>query len=269
MSISSIMLVDIGNTSALTALECGGRFFGVKRMSTCVSSCRQVRAFLRPYGRKEISGAIVSSVVPEFDLIWRSELKRIAGGKIMFVSHKLNLGVKISYPNPARIGSDRLANAVGASEKYGTPVVVADFGTALTFDFVSVERAYLGGIILPGPSVFAQCLAGRTALLPLLKENEIRKIFQPKPNRTPRARSALIGKCTEEAMLIGVRLGYLGMVKKVFDEIVRAPFARKAKICATGGYAEMIMKAAGLSIPCDPLLTLRGISRIWSLNRPG
>ena len=108
-----------------------------------------------------------------------------------------------------------LANAVAAHERYGAPVIVADFGTALTFDFVGTDGAYEGGIIAPGPMTFAECLAEKTALLPRLSEACIRKIFDRKN------KEQLFGKKTSAAMLIGVRVGYIGLVKEIFAPILR------------------------------------------------
>jgi len=259
MQTSSILLVDIGNTSTQAALERSGHFTQAKRIPSRGQTWRQVRDLINAYSAYKIGGAMICSVVPELDGFWIREARRIVRGKVLQVGHRLNLGMAVRYPRPAAIGSDRLANASGAVEKYGSPVVVADFGTALTFDFVTVDRAFVGGIILPGPAVFAQSLAGRTALLPRFSETEVSRAFRQRGAR-------LIGKSTEEAMATGIRLGYIGMVKAVFAEIMRDPLAGKSTLCVTGGYAELIVKEAGLHVRCDPLLTLRGISRIWKLN---
>lgn len=260
MRISPVILIDIGNTSTSAALESAGRFVCVKRIPSHGQTTRKVRRFLEFFARRRnIAGAALCSVAPCLDKIWQKELKNIVSGKILRVSHKMNLGIKIKYPDPASIGADRLANAVGACGKYGAPVIVADFGTALTFDFVTADRAYAGGIIIPGPEVFGQCLAGRTALLPHLSAEKICKVFQQKKEK-------LIGKNTEEAMLIGIRLGYLGLVRDAFARIMRYRRAKGAKLCATGGYADLVLKTAGLKISMDPLLTLRGINRIYWLN---
>lgn len=261
MTPSSIVLVDIGNTSTLVARERAGRFTLVRRMASRGQTSRKVRLFLSLYARRGgLAGAMLCSVVPALDRLWINELQRIVRGKVLRVNHRLKLGIKIKYPRPAQIGADRLANAVAACEKYGAPVVVADFGTALTLDFVTADRAYAGGIIAPGPALLAESLAEKTALLPRLSAARIARIFQ-------RKRAQLVGKSTAAAMLIGIRLGYLGLTKEIFARIRRDPRLRGAKLCATGGYAELVLKAAGLKINIDPLLTLRGLSRIYQRNR--
>lgn len=261
MRVSSVILIDIGNTSTQMAFERGGRFIFAGRIASRKQTAGIVRHFLRLYAKhRKFSGAILCSVVPNLDKIWMSELKRSVHGKVLRLNHKLNLGIKINYPNPGTIGADRLANAVAAHERYGAPVIVADFGTALTFDFVGADGAYEGGIIAPGPMTFAECLAEKTALLPRLPPACIRRTFDRK------SKERLIGKKTSEAMLIGVRVGYKGLVKEIFARLARDPRYKNARLCATGGYAEMILSGAGLKVIIDPLLTLRGISRIYRLN---
>ena len=179
----------------------------------------------------------------------------------MRVNHKLDLGFKIDCPQPATIGADRLANAAAAVEKYGAPVIIADFGTALTFDIVSAAGAYIGGIIAPGPMLFAEYLAEKTALLPQLSLPAVRKAMRTQ------GKHPVIGKNTNQEILIGLRLGYPGLVKEIVLRLKQENVLKNARICATGGYAEMILAESGLEIRIDPLLTLRGISRIYRLNR--
>ena len=289
MAADTIIVVDIGNTSTHVSLERAGRFLLTKRFSSFTSqnhTRRIVRRLLRFYAsRSKINGAILCSVVPALGRVWLAELKRSVNGRVLQVNHKLNLGIKIDYPKPAKIGADRLANAVAAAEKYGAPVIVADFGTALTFDIVSApgtrlaesaklalgeaspkagprqRRAYIGGIIAPGPMLFVEYLAAKTALLPSLSLSTIRKAMLAK------GKAPVIGKNTRQAMLIGLRLGYLGMVKEIISRMKREQGLKNARLCATGGYAGLILSKSGLAISIDPFLTLRGISRIYWLNR--
>jgi len=259
---SSIILVDIGNTSTQAAVECAGRFILTKRIPTPGQTADDARKLLDYYVRQhDINGAMLCSVVPELDKIWMNALKKIVGnGRVLRLNHRLNLGIKIKYPNPATIGADRLANAAAAFEKYGVPVVAADFGTALTVDFVGKDGAYEGGIIAPGPMMFAGCLAKKTALLPQLSLPAIRRTMLAKKNLP------MIGKNTKQAMLTGLRFGYPGLVKEIFAHIMRDPRYKSARLCATGGYAKMALAGTGLKIDIDPFLTLRGMSLIYRLN---
>ncbi len=262
MKSSSVILIDIGNTSTHVALGRGGRFLFTKRIPSSATQSQTIRRLLKIYAGKKsgIGGAVLCSVVPRLNRIWLDELRKVVRGKILLVNHKLNLGVKVDYPCPATIGADRLANASAAAEKYGVPVVVADFGTALTFDIVSSAGKYVGGIIAPGPSLFADYLADKTALLPRLTLPAIRR------SMLAQGKLPVVGKDTRRAMLIGLRLGYLGMVKEIFSRLRREKGLENARLCATGGYAGMILAKSGLGISIDPFLTLRGLCRIYRLN---
>ena len=265
MQDSQVILIDVGNTSTHVALERAGRFLLTKRFPSFPGrdqTVQMIRRLLKFYARHlKIEGAILCSVVPALTRAWMAELKGSVSGKILQVNHKLNLGVKIDYPKPATIGADRLANAAAAAAKYGVPVIVADFGTAVTFDIVSSAGTYVGGIIAPGPMLFAEYLAEKTALLPHLSLPIIRKAMLTQGKRP------VIGKNTAQAMLIGLRLGYLGMVEEIVSRLKQEKGLKNARLCATGGYAELVLAKSDLGITVDPLLTLRGISRIYWLNR--
>ena len=157
-------------------------------------------------------------------------------------------GVGIDYPKPASIGPDRLANAVAVRHHFGAPSVVVDFGTAVTFDAVNRAGNYAGGIIAPGLAAMTEYLHEKTALLPRIKIRETRGV---------------IGKSTEEAMLIGAVHGYRGLVRELLLELKRELSARKLPVVATGGYAELIAAKLPEIAAVDPLLTLEGLRLAW------
>ena len=244
-----VIVCDIGNTSVTTGSAAGGEILDVFRVPTRQRDRVGIRRALTEYlGRRPVKGSVLASVVPSATPIWSAALKSVCKRAPLLVTHKLNLGVRIEYPRPASIGADRLANACGAVKRYGAPVIVADFGTALTFDIISADKAYVGGIIAPGPQLMLDCLADRTALLPRLKLGSARR---------------RIGKSTAEAMTIGVRVGYTGMVEVLLRD-VRRELGGKAPVYATGGYAAWA--AEGLKIPVDPDLTLFGLAEVYRLN---
>jgi type III pantothenate kinase len=156
--------------------------------------------------------------------------------------------VGIDYPRPATIGPDRLANAVAAHHHFGAPAVVVDFGTAVTFDVVDAAANYVGGVIAPGLAAMTDYLHEKTALLPRIRI------------RDPRA---VIGKSTEEAMLIGAAHGYRGLVRELICELRAELKHPKLPVVATGGYAKLI--AAGLPEiqSVEPNLTLEGLRLVW------
>lgn len=256
-----IIIVNIGNTSIAYALAQAGRIRDIRRLPTINSTGRTVKdAIKRLQGKGRISGSVICSVVPRLDRLWLKELAVVTGTKPLRVSHRLKLGINIDYPDPSSIGADRLANACGAAARYGTPVIVADFGTALTVDVISSNNAFIGGIIAPGLPLMSEYLAERTALLPrvsLKRPGKGRKRLQP---------NDAIGKSTLAAIEKGTEFGQLGMFREILRRIQAEPNMNRVKVCATGGYAEQVLSGSGLRIRLDPDLTLFGISRIYTLN---
>ncbi|MBU4201212.1 MAG: type III pantothenate kinase [Kiritimatiellae bacterium] len=259
----AIIVVDIGNTSTSFALAREGRIVGITRLPTHGPNRPMIRRCLAELTRGcRIQGAAVCSVVPAQNRLWIRELKRLTGRIPLRIHHRLKLDVAIDYPRPATIGADRLANACAATERYGTPVIVADFGTALTFDIISRNRAYIGGIITPGLPLMTDYLADRTALLPRIRLSDEGK------RAVPFQRQRVIGKSTEQAMIIGARLGYTGMVREIFSRLKQSLQEPRIRLCATGGYASWALAGSDIRVSIDPDLTLYGISRIYDLNRP-
>jgi type III pantothenate kinase len=192
---------------------------------------------------------VVSSVVPAKSKIVLRAATRIP---VLFVSAKAKLGVGVDYPAPASIGADRLANAAAVAALYGCPAVVVDFGTAVTFDVVSAERCYIGGVIAPGLEAMTNYLYNRTALLP--------KLTLAEPRRA-------VGRSTKGAMLAGAVFGYRGLVKEILERISREAFAHhRAQVIATGGYARLIAAQLKEIDEVHPDLTLEGLRIIGILN---
>ena len=127
--------MDIGNTSTSLGLYDGARVTRSRRLSGNGLRAKDVeRALRRCQGRARLDGVAISSVVPERNRLWERAVRRACSGRLLWVKHDLALHVKLAYPEPGSIGADRLANACAAVCRYGAPVIVADFGTALTFD---------------------------------------------------------------------------------------------------------------------------------------
>jgi type III pantothenate kinase len=202
-------------------------------------------------GRNNVEGAMVCSVVPRATPGVRKMVRTAWNLNAIELSAKNANGVGIDYPRPNTIGADRLANAVAACKRFGAPVVVVDFGTAVTFDVVNDAGNYTGGIIAPGLAAMTDYLHEKTALLPRIK------IAEPKN---------VIGKSTEQAMLAGAVFGYRGLVRELIHELKREMKAAHLPVVATGGYAELI--AAGLPeiSSVEPNLTLEGLRLVWKAN---
>jgi type III pantothenate kinase len=244
-----ILLFDIGNTHTHIGLADGRRVWKQADMPTfswmAGGAAGRVKTFL---GSSQIEGAALCSVVPRatplvkkfVQATWKLEVLELHAGTIR--------GVGIDYPKPNSIGPDRLANAVAARRRFGAPVVVVDFGTAVTFDVVDARGSYVGGIIAPGLAVMTNYLHEKTALLPKIQIRDVH---------------TAIGKSTEEAMLVGAVHGYRGLVRELIGELKRELRAPKLPVVATGGYAKLIAARLPEIVAVAPDLTLEGLRLVW------
>jgi len=248
-----LLLFDIGNTHTHVGLATRTKVLRQTNIPTAEWSHRTVQVKLQAFvGNNDITGVSVCSVVPRATT---HVLKAASGyGKVptVVLNHKNVSGVGIKYPKPASIGPDRLANAIAASHFYQSPVVVVDFGTAVTFDVVDRNKNYIGGIIAPGLSAMTDYLHEKTALLPRIKIRDVKTV---------------VGKNTEEAMLIGAVQGYRGLVQKLILELKKELKAPKLPVIATGGYAPLMAKGLKEITEVRPTLTLEGLRLNWLGNQ--
>jgi type III pantothenate kinase len=248
------ILIDVGNTSTSIALACNKKIQRRTAMPTqSMNTHTAKKAILKVAHKQQPTDSAICSVVPSATGLWSSSLSKVLGHKPLIITHKLRLNIRVSYPKPSTIGADRLANACGAVTRYGAPVIVADFGTALTFDVITADNAYVGGVIAPGLPMMTHYLAEKTALLP--------KIQLP-------GNIARVGKSTRGAMMIGAKIGYRGIVKETVQYLKASLNMRKVTLCATGGYAQWTLQGLNMSFKFDKNLTLFGIRQIYQLNRP-
>jgi type III pantothenate kinase len=240
------LLIDVSNSFVKFAFATTGKIGKATRLPTSKLSSASVRRILR--GRK-VRAIVVCSVVPK-----RNKAISAAAGsaRVLFLNSKLDLGVGVDYPKPRSIGADRLANAAAVATLYGSPAIVVDFGTAVTFDVVSAAGNYVGGVIAPGLEVMTNYLYQRTALLPKLTLHE-----------PPRA----IGKTTRGAMMSGAVFGYRGLVREILARLTAENFPRrKPYLVATGGYAQLIAKKLPEIQAVHPNLTLEGLRIVGNRN---
>ncbi len=193
---------------------------------------------------------LLCSVVPEKAKVIEITLQQLSDKPFKKLTPSSNLGIGINYPMPSQIGADRLANSIAANALFGSPCIVIDFGTAVTFDII-VDDKYQGGVIAPGLGAMTDYLANKTALLP--------KITLTEPE-------SAIGKSTEKAMDIGAVYGYRGLVREIITEICKEMKTHPTVIC-TGGDGELITNGLpDLIHHYHPSITLEGIRIAATLN---
>jgi type III pantothenate kinase len=199
----------------------------------------------------DIQGVIIGSVVPPLDGALRAAVSTYLHAEALFVAPGIRSGMPLRVETPQELGADRLCNAVAAYEEHGGPCVVVDFGTATTWEVVSQEGEFLGGVIAPGLEIAAEALFSHAAKLPRVE------LAQP-----PR----VIGKATVDSMQAGLVFGYVGLVegvtRRVLDEL------GGGKVVATGGLAPAIARHTSLFAVVDQDLTLKGLRILWERNRP-
>jgi len=245
-----IALFDIGNTHTHIGLADGRKIVRQGDVATQTWQSGQAReAARRLLGKStKINGAILCSVVPRVTPKVSAFVIKTWNVPCLELTAQTVRGVGIDYPQPNTIGPDRLANAVAAHHHFGAPVVVVDFGTAVTFDVVDRRGNYVGGVIAPGLNVMTDYLHEKTALLPRIDIREI---------------PTVIGKNTEEAMLIGAVHGYRGLIRQLLGELKKELRCRRLPVVATGGYARLMAAKLPEITAVEPLHTLEGLRLVW------
>ena len=271
-----LVVVDVGNTSTAVGLWSDGRVGhvahcdgGFGEASRAVESlAKLLHSSTHPLSHSPTHPLTLAyvSVVPKVDRAWRAFAKS-HGLAFRQVTYKCfavkkeekiplsnsNSKLQLDYPKPETIGADRLADAAGAVSRYGAPVLVMDFGTALTAAVVTSDRVWRGGVIAPGFPLMRDYLFERTAKLPRMKIGS---------GRAPK-----IGRSTEEAMRFGALVGYRGMVREIVAEL-KKNFKTDFRLVATGGFAKWVLKDLDLPFVIDPTLTLYGAGLVASCVSP-
>lgn len=246
-----ILAVDVGNTSTAVGLWIDGKVASVSHIDGgLISSEKKTKKIVSSIVASGVDGAGFASVVPSCDKAWRAFLSHELSLKLAIVSAKSKSLVTFDYPDPGTIGADRAADASGAVDRYGSPVIVADFGTATTLSVILPGNRWIGGVIAPGFPLMSDYLFEKTAKLPRMKMS----------GRCPK-----IGKSTAGAMRFGAIAGYRGMVREITAELQKN-FNYPFKLVATGGYAGWVLRSSGLDYKIDPDLTLHGVGVIAKME---
>jgi type III pantothenate kinase len=252
-----LLVVDVGNTQTHFGTYRDGQLVEHWRFTTVrdltadeLGAVLRNLLELRGIGLADLDASIVSSTVPQLRPEWESMAARYLDHEMLVVGPGIKTGMALRYDNPREIGPDRLVNAVAAYDRVHGACVVVDFGTALTFDPVSADGEYLGGIIAPGVEISMEALTTRAAALP--------KIDLGPPR-------SLIGKSTIDAIRSGVIYGYAGQVDGIVRRL-RAEMGEEIETIATGGLAAHIVPFTEEIDEMDDLLTLTGLRLLHERN---
>lgn len=199
----------------------------------------------------KIDAVIIASVVPPLDSTLRQFSERYLHCKAMFIEPGVKTGMPILTDNPSEVGADRVANCIGAFEKFGGPCIVVDFGTATNFDVVSARGEFLGGAIAPGLNISAEALFARAARLPRV---DIRKPAK------------VIGTNTVDNLQIGLFFGHIALVDGVLARMI-AELGPETKCIGTGGLAHLLAGESKYITSVDDMLTLDGLRLVFERNR--
>lgn len=252
-----ILAIDIGNTNIVIGCIEGEQVRFVERVSTNQAKTEleyvvEFRTLFELYqiNLDDITGSIISSVVPPLNNIMKAALQKLFHKTPLVVGPGLKTGLNILMDNPGQLGADLVVNAVAGLQYYGAPIIMIDMGTATTISVVDDKKNYIGGMILPGVRVSLDSLVNRTSQLPRISLEAPKKV---------------IGKNTIDCMKSGIVMGQAacldGMIERIFDEL-----GYEAPVVATGGLSGSIVPYCKKKIICDNELTLKGLGIIYHKN---
>jgi type III pantothenate kinase len=256
-----LLVIDVGNTNTVLGLYDGDKLIHDWRIRTVVDHTIDEYGMLiynlyktsRISSRRIIKDIIISCVVPPMLNILEPLCRKYFDIKPLIVGPGVKTGMPIFYDNPKEVGADRIVNAVAGYEKYKRDLIIVDFGTATTFDYVSKKGEYMGGCISPGIMISSEALFERAAKLPRVE------LSKPK---------AVVGKDTISSMQAGIMFGYAGLVDGICERI-EAEVKSDPLVVGTGGLARIVAPETKSIRVVDEMLTLEGLRIIYLRNQTG
>ena len=237
-----LLAIDIGNTNISCGIFNGLRL--IKQFDIPTNAGFKANFKKRFKNNPKISDSVICSVVPKQTRLVLSSLLSVTGKRPYIIGKELTVPIKNLYRKPKQVGQDRLVNAYAASILYKTPLIAVDSGTAITFDVISKNKAYLGGLIVPGMEISLKALKERTALLPFVK------LSRPQ---------MLIGTDTKNSILSGIVFGTSDLCNGIVKRL-KARLGKDALVIGTGGNIRMIQEYSGIHMKMDKDLTLKGMN---------
>ncbi len=253
-----LLVIDVGNTNTVLGLFDGEKLVHDWRIRTVVDHTVDEYGMLiynlyktSRISSREIRDIIISCVVPPMLNILEPLCQKYFNIKPLIVGPGVKTGMPIFYDNPKEVGADRIVNAVAGFEKYKRDLIIVDFGTATTFDYVSNKGEYMGGCISPGIMISSEALFERAAKLPRVELSKPRSI---------------VGKDTVSSMQAGIMYGYAGLVDGICERI-KAEVKSNPLVVATGGLAKIVAPETKSINVVDDMLTLEGLRIIYLRNK--
>ncbi len=253
-----LLAIDIGNTDTTLGVFEDLKLRATWHMATNIHRMADEYAALllnllrhQNLDTTDITAVAMCSVVPPLITTYEDLFQRYFHLSPFVVGTGVKTGVSIRIDNPREVGADRIVNAAAAHHLYGGPIIVIDLGTATTFDIVSREGCYQGGVIAPGINTAAETLFMQAAMLP--------RVELTHPKHT-------IGTSTVTAMQSGIIFGYVALIEGMLARI-QQELGEKARVVATGGWSTLIAKETAVFEVVNPNLTLIGLRLIYLMNR--
>lgn len=254
-----LLVIDVGNTNTVLGLYDGDKLIHDWRIRTVVDHTIDEYGMLiynlyktsRISSRRIIKDIIISCVVPPMLNILEPLCQKYFNVKPLIVGPGVKTGMPIFYDNPKEVGADRIVNAVAGYEKYRQDLIIVDFGTATTFDYVSKKGEYMGGCISPGIMISSEALFERAAKLPRVELSKPRSV---------------VGKDTVSSMQAGIMYGYAGLVDGICERI-KAEVKSDPLVIGTGGLARIVAPETKSIKVVDDMLTLEGLRIIYLRNK--
>jgi len=246
--------IDIGNTNITIGLFEGSILKGVKRLDTQpkISEQEYKKAFQEIFNKFNVTDCIIASVVDEITEKINRVCDSVVGCKSFVLNTSAKLGITLDVENPEKMGADRIANAAIVHSLYQTPIIVIDAGTATTFDIISKDGRFYGGIIMPGVELQMKALYQNTSKLPKIKIQESPQV---------------IGIDTETCMLSGVVRGSACAIEGLLSQCEKE-IGEDVTVIGTGGHIELLRQYISRKIDyVNKDLTLQGLQYIYDLNR--